>query len=61
MQTIIAGICSSSVRKKKNAERTYMAILRKRKHNFQRERVQFYDHEDSSTENEHPATGSFFF
>lgn len=38
-----------------------MAILVGRKHNLQRERVQFYGREDSSTENELPATGSFFF
>lgn len=38
-----------------------MAILGERKHNLQKEGVQFYGHEDSSTENEHPATGSFFF
>lgn len=36
-----------------------MAILGERKLNFQRERAQFYGHENSSTEKEHPATGSF--
>lgn len=38
-----------------------MAILGERKHNLQRKSVQFYGQEDSSTENEHPATNSFSF